>query len=106
MNTKEALQVFREVFPGSKVYETEAQAVRAMQAEKPCTPILCNYMGERRRVHPEVCKWHRERNDPLCSGCTPGTPERPSWDPYNLPPGEYVPDGKEGWRLKKRTGGG
>ena len=27
-------------------------------------------------VHPEVCKWHREENDPECAGCDP---EKRTW---------------------------
>jgi len=35
-------------------------------------PILCPYKDEPRFIHPEVCKWHREENDPECkrSGCS------------------------------------
>ena len=45
---------------------------------KPKIPVqllLCDYpvgVGRetlRRRVHPEVCKWHRAKNDPACKGC-------------------------------------
>lgn len=31
--------------------------------------FVCPYMGEPRIIHPEVCKWHRERSDPECSKC-------------------------------------
>ena len=33
--------------------------------------ILCPYKGIERPVHPEVCKWHREENDPECECCDP-----------------------------------
>jgi hypothetical protein len=110
MNEREALQLFRDVFPGSRVYATEEQAMEALEMEEPYIPIACCYKGAKRQVHPEACKWHQEENDPQCQGCKPQeyrpgrhkTAERPSWDPYNLPPGEYVPDGKGGWKLVKR----
>jgi len=31
--------------------------------------IMCSYKGKPRRVHSEVCRWHREEQDPECAGC-------------------------------------
>jgi len=33
--------------------------------------ILCPYKGEPRWIHPAVCEWHREENDPECAKCDP-----------------------------------
>jgi hypothetical protein len=41
--------------------------------------IVCPYKGEERVVHPDVCKWHRDENDPLCSGCDPSK-RKVKWD--------------------------
>ena len=38
--------------------------------------ILCNYKGEPREIHPAVCEWHREENNPECTGCERGKDER------------------------------
>lgn len=34
-------------------------------------PILCPNKGNPWFIHPEVCKWHREMNDPKCEFCEP-----------------------------------
>ena len=28
------------------------------------------FYGERRRIHPEACRWHVKANDPKCRGCS------------------------------------
>jgi len=33
--------------------------------------LWCGYKNQLRRVHPRVCKWHMEENDPECAGCDP-----------------------------------
>lgn len=35
------------------------------------TYLWCNYKNIPRQVHPAVCEWHREENDPECAGCDP-----------------------------------
>ena len=91
---KEPLQIFRHVFPGSKVYATEQITV------EPYTPILRNCKGEKRRVHPEVCNWHRQ--DPWClHHCGEDLPPKQIQGATNLERGEYKPAGNGGWKLKK-----
>ena len=43
--------------------DTEDQQQQKRQA------IICHYHGIERRVHPEVCKWHLEEQDPQCLKC-------------------------------------
>ena len=31
--------------------------------------IECPYRGKLRKIHPAVCRWHREEGDPECSKC-------------------------------------
>ena len=33
--------------------------------------VLCPYKGKLRYIHPEVCKWHMEEDDPECEECDP-----------------------------------
>jgi len=40
--------------------------------------LWCGYKGQFRRVHPEVCKWHKEEHDSECTAC-----ERADWDRKN-----------------------
>jgi hypothetical protein len=48
---------------------TDPEKVNAKLKEWGQLGILCNYKGEPRKVHPEVCKWHREQVDEPCNGC-------------------------------------
>jgi hypothetical protein len=62
MNAKEALQVFREVFPGSMV-QGKDEAILPTATEK---PIFCNYHDRLRPVDEPVCQHHLETFDPWC----------------------------------------
>lgn len=46
-------------------------------------PIFCPYKGKPRKVHPAVCKWHREEKDPVCveSNC-----KRANWTEEHTEP--------------------
>ena len=56
--------------------QRKSEAIEYLKAKPDlgCNPgfaILCPYKGEPRWIHPAVCQWHREENDPKCSGCDP-----------------------------------
>ena len=95
---KKTLQIFRDVFPRSKVYATTEQITT-----EPYAPIPCNYKGEKRPVHPEACKWHRQEKDPWCLlHCGEELPPKENQGATNLEPGEYRPDSGGGWKLVKK----
>ena len=62
MNTKEMLQTFREVFPGSMVLSRDGVPLQVEVRQ----PIYCNYQGQPRIVDTPVCQHHLETFDPWC----------------------------------------
>lgn len=53
-------------------------------------PILCKYDGVIRYIHPEVCKWHRQRGDDHCraKSCMWGPVPKESTDWETMPEGK------------------
>ena len=48
----------------------EERAAYAVIDPEALHPLICNYQGRgEHRVHPEVCLWHLERQDPECQKC-------------------------------------
>ena len=39
------------------------------EEEEPYTPIICPYRGVPREIHPAVCEYHNEMEDPECFSC-------------------------------------
>ena len=48
------------VYPNLKVAMTNVSNAKS---------FWCGYWGYLRRVRPEVCKWHKSKNDLQCEGC-------------------------------------
>lgn len=111
MKLEEIVTKFKEAGFSGRVYRNLEDARKAMdaRAEEPRPTLYCPYKGEYRPIPPEVCEWHKEQQDPECSSCRPLVPRGAvmknasvTWDPADLAPGEYVPDGRGGWKLKRR----
>ncbi|MFH0844902.1 MAG: hypothetical protein V1930_05455 [Pseudomonadota bacterium] len=103
MNIQEVLAIFKEAGFSGKVYRNHEDFRKALEAEPPVRAISCPYNGRYRDIHPKVCEWHKAENDPECQECRPtGKNVRKNasvtWDPADLPPGEYLPDVKGGWK--------
>ena len=49
-----------------KVSQNFSQNVTQEKITKYQNPILCPYKNQPRSIHPEVCIWHQEMNDPEC----------------------------------------
>ena len=96
------ITVFKEAgLSGFVTTSRKAAMAKHREWDKPSVP--CNYQGEPRQVHPEVCKWHRQEKDPWClQHCGEETTIHDG--ATNLDPGEYIGDGKGGWKLVKRYG--
>ena len=43
----------------------------ALERQEDIYRVFCPYKGFERYVHPEVCKWHKEKNDKECFECEP-----------------------------------
>ena len=66
MDTKEIIRVFKDAGWSGVIYRN---VNNALAKKDNISPLWCGYKNQLRRVHPEVCKWHMERNDPVCDGC-------------------------------------
>ena len=65
------LAIFKEAgFTGFAT--TDPEKLKAKIREWNRVGVECTYQGQKRRAHPEVCKWHHEKQDPQCRGCRPG----------------------------------
>ncbi|MFC1580890.1 hypothetical protein ACFL4N_08260 [Thermodesulfobacteriota bacterium] len=108
MNQREIVQAIGDTGLGREVFQNEEEVMKALEADVPYIPLECPYKGQYRRIHPKVCEWRRAENDQECSSCKPVIPggvvmknDSVTWDPADLPPGEYVADGKGGWKRKR-----
>ena len=66
MNTNQIITAFKAAGWSGTIYRNVKDALNQKENIK---PLWCGYKGQLRRVHPEVCEWHKERNDPGCDGC-------------------------------------
>ena len=63
MSVQEILAKFIEAGWSGTIYRKPGDARKALEAEEPYKPVMCNYKGRLRPLHPKVCEWHKERND-------------------------------------------
>jgi len=66
MNTNRIITAFKDAGWSGVIYPDLKAAMANLNTNN---SIWCGYNNQLRRVHPEVCVWHKERNDPGCDGC-------------------------------------
>ena len=69
MNIDNVVTAFKDAGWSGTVYPNLKAAITHINDDN-C--LWCGYRGYLRRIQPEVCKWHREQNDPECRGCEVG----------------------------------
>lgn len=108
MSLQKVIAKFTEAGFSGRIFRSMEDVWKAKEAEQPYESLQCPYGGRLRSVHPKVCEWHKAEKDPECKSCKPaggkGVMKNRSvyWDPSDLFPGEYVPDGRGGWKMKRR----
>ena len=66
---QDIVQIFKDAGFSGRVFRSSRDAEKWALSDQ--RAIACrHYYGERRKVHPEACKWHVEANDPKCKGCS------------------------------------
>ena len=66
---KEIIEIFKDAGFSGRVFRSSSDGEKWALSDQ--RAVLCrHYYQERRKTHPEACKWHVEENDPKCKGCS------------------------------------
>lgn len=65
---QDIVQIFKDAGFSGRIFRRSGDALKWALSDQ--RAVVCrHYYGERRRVHPEACRWHIEERDARCKGC-------------------------------------